>query len=232
MTVVRVVLIASAALALAATAAVAATRSTPPTHVTIVETATGRGDNGFSGTFQATMPVCSSGTWSDVETPIAIDSSHTCTDASGTFVARQRGGVWTLDTGTGAYVPLRGSGSCHVAFPPSGLPVRTCDYLAGLDDVAPSATIMLFSAHRRGSSVAVRVAFVAHDDVAGNAVRFALSVRAGARVLGRRHGATTGAKSSVALTAKLPTRTRRVALALTLTDPLGNARTVRRTKSL
>jgi hypothetical protein len=210
---------------------VAATRSTPPTHVTIVETATGRGDNGFTGTFQATMPVCSSGTWSDVETPIAIDSSHTCTDASGTFVARQRGGgAWTLDTGTGAYVPLRGSGSCHVAFPSSGLPVRTCDYLAGLDDVAPSATITVFRALRRGrtSSVVVRVAFVAHDDVPGNAVRFTLSVRAGTRVLGRRRGANC----SVVVTAKVRARTQHVALALTLVDPLGNARTVRRTKSL
>jgi hypothetical protein len=231
---VRTVLIASAALAFVATAAVAATRSTPPTHVTIVETATAHADRGFTGTFEATAPVCAAGTWSDIETPIAIDSRHTCADGSGTFVARQRGGVWTLDSGTGAYVALRGSGSCHVEFPPSGLPVRTCDYVAGLDDVAPSATITRLRALRRGrtSSVVVRVTFLAHDDLQGNAVRFTLSIRAGAKVLGSRRGSTTGAKTSVALTAQVPTRTRRLALTLKLVDPLGNARTLRRTSSL
>ena len=210
--------------------ALGASSSTPPAHVTVVQTATGRIDNGYTGTFEATTPLCSSGTWSDVETPIAADNSYTCGDASGTFAAAERNTRVTLGGGTGAYLALRGSGSCQVTSLPDGLFIRTCDYLAGLDNVSPSATITRFGVSRRSgtSSVTVRVAFVAHDDVAGNPVRFRLSVRAGTKVLGRRRGSTTGTKSVIFRSVKVPVRTHRVALTLTLADPLGNSRTVRR----
>jgi hypothetical protein len=229
-------LLAGAAMASATSHRIAAPQSTAPLQITVVETVTGHSTRGSTGPFTAWGLVCASGTFEDTETPVSISTVHTCLDGSGTFDSfhRTSTGVqsWTFTGGTGAYAALRGNGSCQVA---GGPPiVRTCQFLAAYDDVAPSATIERFSvspaAGRR--TYTVRTTFMAQDDVAGNAVDFKLSVRAGSKTLARKTGTTSGAAESFRLKVKTPKAARKLTLALTLADPVGNTRTVHRTKRL
>jgi hypothetical protein len=66
----------------------------------------------------------------------------------------------------------------------------------------------------------------------GNAVAFRLSIRVGARTLARRTGTTTGEAKSFGLRVKPPRAARRLTLTLTLVDPVGNTRTIRRARRL
>jgi hypothetical protein len=120
--------IASLLAALAAVALPAAAGATPPTPVTITVAADFSGPVP-QGTFTATSPLCSSGTFASE--PIAggggpVASAFTglqhfsCEDASGTFTIQFHPqihppdftdhGPWTALGGTGAYDGLRGSG--------------------------------------------------------------------------------------------------------------------------
>jgi hypothetical protein len=112
--------------------------------------------------------------------------------------------------------------------------VRTCQFFAAFDNVAPSVKItrLSVSAGGRDSTVKVRLSFVARDDVPENAVRFSLRIRAGSKTLATRRGSTTRAIRSFAVTGKPPKAARNLTLALTLVDPLANTHSVRRTKRL
>lgn len=120
--------IASLLAALAAVALPTAAGATPPTPVTITVLADFSGPVP-QGTFTASSPLCSSGTF--VSEPIAggggsVASAFTglqhfsCDDASGTFTIQFHpqvhppdfidGGPWAALGGTGAYDGLRGSG--------------------------------------------------------------------------------------------------------------------------
>jgi hypothetical protein len=111
--------------------------------------------------------------------------------------------------------------------------VRTCQFFAAFDDVAPSVKITRLSVSAgRDSTVKVRLSFVARDDVPENAVRFSLRIRAGSKTLATRRGSTTRAIRSFAVTGKPPKAARNLTLALTLVDPLANTHSVRRTKRL
>jgi hypothetical protein len=240
--------IASTVVGLAAAAAASATvapfegssrsasQSAPPSRITIVDTATAHEPNGYTGTFTASGLVCPSGTWSETEAPVGINTEHVCADGTGGFDSDLRTGrvhLWRFNGGTGPYLSLRGAGDCAVHDPGNGMIVRTCQFFAAFDDVAPSVKITRFSVSAgRGSTVKVRLSFVARDDVLENAVRFRLRIRAGSRTLATRRGSATGELRSFAATGKPPKAARNLTVALTLVDPLANTRAVSRTKRL
>jgi hypothetical protein len=204
-------------------------QSTAPEQITIVDTVTAQTGSGPSGTFTASGLVCPTGTFADVEIPIRISTTRTCDDGSGEFVARG-GGLYTVSDGTGHYVNLRGRGQCHVDFGPPI--VRTCQFLAAFDDVAPSAAITRFTAARAPHGCRVKTSFRSSDDVLENQVSYKLSVAAGSRVLAARHGTVSGQSTAFVLTVKPPKSTRKLTVILRVTDPVGNTRTIRRSRAL
>jgi hypothetical protein len=122
---------------------------------------------------------------------------------------------------------------------------RTCDDGSGAFDsnvrpgrganpwlLIPGSTERYTSLRGRGDWYAVRTSFTAHDDVTSNAVVFRLSIRAGATTLAKRTGITTGEARSFVLKLKPPKAARQLMLTLTLVDPVGNTRTIRRTRRL
>jgi len=111
--------------------------------------------------------------------------------------------------------------------------VRTCQFLGAFDDVAPSATVSRFTVSpAREHTYAVRTSFTARDDVTSNAVVFKLSIRTGATTLAKRAGITTGEARSFVLKVKPSKAARQLMLDLRLVDPVGNTRTIRRTRRL
>jgi hypothetical protein len=180
--------------------------------------------------------VCPSGTFADANTVgIKLVTKHTCGDSSGAFDSFLRAAsqtqTWRLNGGTGPYTTLRGHGQCQLN---QDNTVRTCQFVAAFDDVAPTGTVTTFTVSRAAGKRAhtVRAAFTAQDDVAGNAVAFRLGIRAGSRTLATRSGTTTGEAKSFVLKVKAPKGARQLMLTLKLTDPVGNTRTIRRTSRL
>lgn len=210
-----------------------AAKSTPPVQITIVDTITGRTNRGSIGTFTASGLVCPSGSWADVEATIGIITEHTCSDGSGAFDSDLRARM-IFESGTGSYASLRGAGVCSLTTRPDGTGIRTCQLLAAFDGVAPSAAVTRFSVMPTGRKSVYRVhtSFIAHDDVLGNAVRFKLRLQAGSHTLVAKKGTTAGEVASYVLTARAPKTARALTLTLTLVDPIGNTRTLRRTKHL
>jgi hypothetical protein len=208
-------------------------QSTAPEQITIVDTVTGQADRGKTGKLTASALVCPTGTFADVETPIAIQSTQTCGDGSGEFALQgyaSQGGLYTIDDGTGRYANLRGRGRCDVAFGPPI--VRTCQFLAAFDDVAPSARITRFAATRVPHAYRVKASFTSVDDVPANEVSYKLTVAAGSHVLAARHGAVSGRAKAFVLAVKPPKSARKLILTLRVTDPVGNIRTIRRSTGL
>jgi hypothetical protein len=209
-------------------------QSAPPEQITIVDTVTAQTSDGNSGTFTASGLVCPTGTFVDVETSLAISTTRTCNDGSGEFDAKgfaSQGGLYTITDGTGHYTDLRGHGQCHVDFGPPI--VRTCQFLAAFDDVAPSAAITRFTATRAPHhGYRVKTFFTSKDDVPENQVSYKLSVVAGSRVLAARHGTVDGTPKAFVLTLKPPKSARKLTLTLRVTDPVGNTRTIHRIKAL
>ncbi len=229
-------LTASATVAWADRSGRAAPQSTVPVQFRVVDTVTGRTSRGSIGTFSASGLVCPSGTFADVEATIGINTERTCDDGSGAFESNIRPGrganPWLLTPGgTGRYTSLRGRGDCLVS---GGPPiVRTCQFLGAFDDVAPSATVSRFTVSpAREHTYAVRTSFTARDDVTSNAVVFKLSIRTGATTLAKRAGITTGEARSFVLKVKPSKAARQLMLDLRLVDPVGNTRTIRRTRRL
>jgi hypothetical protein len=103
---------------------------------------------------------------------------------------------------------------------------RSCHALADFDNVAPTARIT--KAVVLPSRRAVQTTFTTSDDVAGNAVSYRLSVTAAGHALAHATGSTPGGAVSKSLGVKIPKRTKRVVVALKVSDPLHNARTVTR----
>jgi hypothetical protein len=229
-------LLAAAAMATGTFASSRTPLSSAPQQITIVDTATGQTSNGDTGTFTASGLTCPSGTFADTNTVgIKLVTKHTCGDASGAFDSFLRAvgpQTWRFAGGTSAYSTLRGHGQCQIA---EGPPItRTCRFLAAFDDVAPTGTVSKFTVSRAPGkrAYAVHTSFTAHDDVAGNAVAFKLRLRVGSRTLATRSGTTIGEAKSFVLKVKAPKSGRQLTLMLTLTDPVGNTRTIKRTRRL
>jgi hypothetical protein len=197
-------LLTGAATASATSHRIGAPQSTAPLQITAVD----QSGAGSTGTFTASGLVCPSGTFEDTETPVSIATVHTCGDGSGTVDSFHRTStgvqVWTFTGGTGPYNTLHGRRECELS---GGPPVvRSCQFLAAFDDVAPTATVTRFaiSPASRKHTYKVYTSFGAHDDVAGNVVGFKLSIRAGSRTLAKRTGTTSSEAKSFVLEVKAP----------------------------
>ena len=211
-------------------------QSSAPTQFTLTDTVTASPSSGSVGTFSASALVCPSGAFADQAVPgISITTKHTCDDGSGEVDSVARASNrWNFTGGTGRYAALRGGGPCQLTTTTDGKTIRTCQLLAAFDDVAPSGAVERFSASaaRRARTAKIKASFEAADDVAGNAVRFKLGVRAGAHVLATRTGTTTGKPISFSLAVRLPKVARKLTLRVVLTDPVGNTRTLVRDAAL
>jgi hypothetical protein len=168
---------------------------------------------------------------------------YTCDDGSGTFTMVVTGylaehvsggaGGWRISEGTGAYVNLRGFGK-WTSEPLSGdnQPFRaTLTGIADLDTSAPVIAISRASATKLRSPAGayrLRVAFTARDNVDGNIVSYRVVVSVGLKSWSRAGRTATGA--AVTLLVRPPKSVRRLLLAISATDPLGNER--RTTRSL
>jgi hypothetical protein len=187
-----------------------------------------------TGTFTASEPLCSSGTWKDIEATIGVKTVQTCADGSGIFEFSVVGLTSWRFTGGGTrrYTTLRGSGTCHLVVNDDDSFVRTCNAIADFDNTAPSARIERLHVSRAGRADKMRVTFATADNVVGNAVSFRIEAVASGHRIGRKVGQTAGGTLRVVLTVRPPKRAQRVAISLRVADPLGNARTVGRSVSL
>jgi len=186
------------------------------------------------GTFTAAAPLCSSGTFKDVGATVGIKMEHTCADGSGTFEFEVVGsGPFHFSAaGTGRYSSLRGKGSCSVIQNDDGSFTRSCHALADFDSTAPTVAVkgldVLLAGRGQGHRFNLQAAFATTDNVAGNAVRYRVSVSAAGHVLGHASGTTPGGTVRVSVAGRLPRRARRLTVSVRVVDPLANARTVTR----
>ena len=179
-------------------------------------------------TFTAASPLCPSGTVQDVGGTTGIKMVHTCADGSGTFEFEVAGqGTFHFNAaGTGRYASLRGKGSCSVTQNDDGTFTRPCHALADFDSTAPTATFKALDVLLAGRRFSLQAAFRTTDNVAGNAVKYRLSVSAVGHALGQAAGTAPGGTVRVSLKGRLPKRAHRLTFSLRVVDPLGNARTV------
>jgi hypothetical protein len=187
-----------------------------------------------TGTFTAAAPLCASGTMSDIGGLVGIKTRHVCADGSGTFDFETNAGAtrwWFSAGGTGRYVTLRGSGTCHVTTTDDSF-VRTCEAIADFDNTPPTVEINRLRVSGVGRTRSVKLAFNTADNVAGNAVSFRAAVRVGSRELGRKVGTTSGGTTSLVVKVRPPKRAKRLTVVLRVADPLGNARSMSRSARL
>jgi hypothetical protein len=181
-------------------------------------------------TFTAASPLCPSGTVRDIGGVTGIKMEHTCADGSGTFEFEVVGtGRFHFSAaGTGRYSTLRGTGSCSVIQNDDGTFTRSCHALADFDSTAPTAAFKTLDVLLAGRRFNLQAAFRTTDNVAGNAVKYRVSVTAAGQALGHATGTTPGGTVRVSVGGRLPKRARRLTVSVHVVDPLGNARTVTR----
>jgi hypothetical protein len=195
------------------------------------------------GPFTATQPFCTSGSTTTLEaqqssqTDAIVTRLHTCDDESGSATAlidsgvREHGGTgsWKLVEGTGQYENLRGQGTftsvrTSASTEPPLTFVSTWSGVVAFDAAPPVVTISQASAVRSGrprGTYRVRIVFGAVD-APGQAVRYLIEVRSGARTLGSKGGTTGSGRAAVVLDVRPQGRTRALRLEITASDPVGN----------
>ena len=181
-------------------------------------------------TFTAASPLCPSGTVRDIGGTTGIKMEHTCADGSGTFEFEVVGtGRFHFSAaGTGRYSTLRGTGSCSVTQNDDGTFTRSCHALADFDSTAPTVAFKALDVVLAGRRFNLQAAFRTTDNVAGNAVKYRVSVTAAGHAVGHTTGTTPGGTVRVSVGGRLPKRAHRLTVSLRVVDPLGNARTVTR----
>jgi hypothetical protein len=181
-------------------------------------------------TFTAASPLCPSGTVRDTGGTTGIKMEHTCADGSGTFEFEVFGtGRFHFSAaGTGRYSTLRGTGSCSVTQNDDGTFTRSCHAFADFDSTAPTAAFKALDVTLAGRRFNLQAAFRTTDNVAGNAVKYRVSVTAAGHAVGHTTGATPGGTVRVSVGGRLPKRAHRLTVSLRVVDPLGNARTATR----
>ena len=204
------------------------------------------------GPFTASKPFCASGYAKDFRhqlRPLSAFRLYTCNDGSGTVTAHidlfpdehavGLKDTWKIVEGTGDFAKLRGKGtwmSLSVGGNPSDPATITFrSVLSGVvdfDDAAPSVTIgrvtvKKLTGSRRG--YVVRIPFSAQDD---NAVSYRLELRNGLRVLVSKIGNVASGMARPSLRILPPRGVRKVTLAVTASDAVGNERTVARSVKL
>jgi hypothetical protein len=180
--------------------------------------------------FTAAPPLCPSGTVRDVGGTVGIKMQHTCADGSGSFEFEVIGtGHFHFSAaGTGRYATLRGTGSCSLTENDDGTFIRSCHALADFDSTAPTAAFKTLDVLLAGRRFNLQAAFGTTDNVAGNAVKYRVSVSAAGRALGHTTGTTPGGIVRATVRGRLPKHAHRLAVSIRVVDPLGNARTVTR----
>jgi hypothetical protein len=181
-------------------------------------------------TFTAASPLCPSGTVRDIGGITGIKMEHTCADGSGTFefAVFGTGRFHFSAAGTGRYSTLRGTGSCSVVQNDDGSFTRSCHALADFDSTPPTVAVKGLDVLLGGRRFNLQAAFTTTDNVAGNAVKYRVSVSAAGRALGHTTGTTPGGTVRASVGGRLPKRAHRLIVSVHVVDPLGNARTVTR----
>jgi len=196
------------------------------------------------GTFTASPPLCSSGSWlgNGLNTRV-----FTCSDASGTFTATFNGelehvagldGPWFILGGSGTYMTLRGKGVGKVDTNQGGdtPPVTFSDTWTGVvdfDATAPTGAFTKTTVVRPRVSVrawSVRVAFTARDNVEANPVAFRASATFGGGSLFKSGTIRTGS-ASVVFTVRARSA-RVVRIEISLSDPWGSEAAIKKTVRL
>jgi hypothetical protein len=196
------------------------------------------------GEFTASGPFCSSGTASTLgvegTTPANAQATRllTCADGSGTATAlvvsidKEHGGagVWRLVSGTGEHTRLRGRGifrSIRTGGDPSDLGSITFRSswtgMAAYDDAPPAIAITRASVtklRRAAGSYILRVAFSVQET--SGAVRYGIAVNGRGAFLAFRLGETQSGRASAAIGVRPPRSARKLRVAITASDPLGN----------
>lgn len=196
------------------------------------------------GTFTAAQPLCPSGTWLGNGVGGRV---FTCADGTGTFTATFDGelehaqgarGPWAIFEGTGHYSDLRGKGTATIdsSTPTDGTPGApewtfndTWQGVVDHDAIAPSIRLGQAKATRLTTPkgwVSLRIAFTSSDNVAGNAVTYAVSyeISADAYQLGRRTGTATSSRVAVVFKLKPQKSARHIKVEIIAVDPVGNER--------
>ncbi len=205
------------------------------------------------GTFKSGGPFCESGTGvhlvgeSDFFGVSWGARLYTCADGSGSltisvsrtqFQHEQPWDMhWRIVEGTGSYANLEGRGTLSddlrtdEAGQPLGVSVRsTLRGVADNDAVAPSielSRIDVTKLRRPVGAFRLDLVLAMHDDVEGNPVGYALSVRKNGLELARRVGSTATGTVPLTLRIRRPNaNVRAVRVQVTAVDPVGNERSV------
>jgi len=193
------------------------------------------------GTFTASPPLCPSGSWLGNGAGSRV---FTCADESGSFTASFQGefehtqgasGPWTITSGTGTYTALRGKGTATIDSS-SGVnssPIIFSDTWTGIADfdaTAPTGSVAAVRVARPHTSRGrwhVTVLFSARDNVDANPVSFSATAKAGPFFTSKSGTITSGA-GSFKVTFHPAKRTRFLRIAIELSDPSGNASTIKK----
>jgi len=202
-----------------------------------------------TGTFSADLPFCRAGTSREENgrfvgsNEVAFDRELVCGDGSGSITARVQQtilfdpmgtGSWRVESGTGAYKELRGSGTSSLTATGPDTYRETWRGVADLDDVAPSLRIERLRAtalQRPKGAYVLRLAFRSQDNQFGNRVGYVVTVTAGPRRATRSGTVASGGFSST-LRLRHGAGVRNARVKVKVTDPVGNSRNETRVVSL
>jgi hypothetical protein len=193
------------------------------------------------GTFTASAPLCSSGSWLGNGAGSRV---FTCADQSGSFTASFDGelehtqgasGPWTITSGTGTYTALRGKGTAIIdsSTGVNSSPIVFSDTWNGtvdFDATPPTGSVTAVKVTRPHASRGrwhATVFFSARDNVDGNPVSFSATATAGLFIASK-SGTLTSGTGSFTLAFHPAKRTRLLRIAIRLSDPWGNATTIRK----
>jgi len=193
------------------------------------------------GTFTASAPLCPSGSWLGNGAGSRV---FTCADQSGSFTASFQGelehtqgasGPWTITTGTGTYTALRGKGTATIdsSTGENTSPIIFSDTWTGVvdfDATAPTGSVTAVKVARPHTSRGrwyVTVFFSARDNVDANPVSFSATATAGP-FFASNSGTITSGTGSFTLAFHPAKRTRLLRLVIELSDPWGNATTIKK----
>ena len=193
------------------------------------------------GTFTASPPLCLSGSWLGNGAGSRV---FTCADGSGSFTASFRGelehtqgasGPWTITSGTGTYITLRGKGTATIdsSTGENTSPIIFSDAWSGavdFDDTPPAGSVTDVKVARPHTSRGrwhVNVFFSARDNVDANPVSFSATATAGP-FFASKSGTITSGTASLTVAFHPAKRTRLLRIAIELSDPSGNASTIKK----
>ena len=207
-----------------------------------------------SGPFTSAAPFCASGNAVDTShqlNPLAAIRRFTCDDGSGSIDARVElfpdehsvgaSEPWEIIGGTGQYATLRGKGTWKTLSvsgnenDPTTITFQTqWTGLVAFDATPPTVTVTKVTVKQRSkSSYAVQLHLTAKDDNQANAISYLVTLPGTSNtrltVYTSKAPETPGPKT-VFFAAHTTARTIRAAI--TVTDPLGNKRTLSRTITL